>query len=446
MKNFRLNLIIRVILLTLSIILFSYIFFNTEYIATLVILILIIIYQIFALIRYIDSTNKELARFLQSIKYSDFSQTFSKKFLGSSFEELNTAFNEVMLKFQKTRTEKEEHYRYLQTVMQHVGVGLISYNLEGKVEFINNAAKKILNISYLNNIEMLNNVTKGLGTSLLTIKAGEKSTLKIADENELIQLIVYATEFKMRDQLYTLISLQNIQSELEEKEMESWQKLIRVLTHEIMNSITPISSLAATVNYMLEKEDNPADGVKDETINDIKVAVNTIQKRSEGLLHFVDDYRNLTKIPKPNFQIFPIKNLFERIEKLMENKLKENNINFSKSIEPESLEITADPELIEQVLINLLINSIQAVAETKDPIITMMAHLDDRGKITLRIADNGPGISDELQEKIFIPFFSTKKNGSGIGLSLSRQIMRSHGGSIRISSYPDKETAFTLKF
>jgi two-component system, NtrC family, nitrogen regulation sensor histidine kinase NtrY len=367
MKNFRLNLIIRVILLTLSIILFSYIFFNTEYIATLVILILIIIYQIFALIRYIDSTNKELARFLQSIKYSDFSQTFSKKFLGSSFEELNTAFNEVMLKFQKTRSEKEEHYRYLQTVMQHVGVGLISYNLEGKVEFINNAAKKILNISYLNNIEMLNNVTKGLGTSLLTIKAGEKSTLKIADENELIQLIVYATEFKMRDQLYTLISLQNIQSELEEKEMESWQKLIRVLTHEIMNSITPISSLAATVNYMLEKEDNPADGVKDETINDIKVAVNTIQKRSEGLLHFVDDYRNLTKIPKPNFEIFPVKNLFERIEKLMENKLNENKISFSTSIEPASLEVTADPELIEQVLINLLINSIQALAEINNP-------------------------------------------------------------------------------
>jgi two-component system, NtrC family, nitrogen regulation sensor histidine kinase NtrY len=351
-----------------------------------------------------------------------------------------------MLKFQKTRSEKEEHYRYLQTVMQHVGVGLISYNLGGKVEFINNAAKKILNISYLNNIEMLNSVTKGLGTSLLTIKAGEKSTLKIADENELIQLIVYATEFKMRDQLYTLISLQNIQSELEEKEMESWQKLIRVLTHEIMNSITPISSLAATVNYMLEKEDNPADGVKDETINDIKIAVNTIQKRSEGLLHFVDDYRNLTKIPKPNFEIFPVKNLFERIEKLMENKLNENKISFSTSIEPASLEVTADPELIEQVLINLLINSIQALSEINNPKINLAAYLDDRGKITLRITDNGPGISDELQEKIFIPFFSTKKNGSGIGLSLSRQIMRSHGGSIRISSYPNKETVFTLKF
>jgi len=453
MKNFRFNLIIRTLLLTVSIILFFYVYFKTELLATLIILAVIIIFQLFSLIRYIDATNKELTRFLNSIKYSDFSQTFVKQKLGSSFEELNKAFNEVMNEFQRTRTEKEEHFRFVQTVIQHVGVGLISFNQEGKVEFINNAAKKLLKLPYLHNIFALNSISPGLADKFYNIKTGEKSTIKIADENELIQLIVYAAEFKMRNQKYTLLSLQNIQPELEEKEMEAWQNLIRVLTHEIMNSVTPISSLAGTVNEMID----PAFGsgkyeslIKDkEAINDIKIAIDTIKKRSDGLIHFVDDYRSLTRMPEPVFQIFLIKDLFERIKKLMENELKENNIKLLTFVEPEKLELTADPELIEQVIINLIINSIYFLKNSNPEDsgqIKLIGQIDERGKIVIKVSDNGPGISNEIQEKIFIPFFSTKKGGSGIGLSLSRQIMRSHGGSIRVSSKPGLETVFTLKF
>ena len=451
MKNFRFNLIIRTLLLVLSIFLFFYIYFNIRLLATLIILGLITIYQLFSLIRYIDLTNKELTRFLNSIKYSDFSQTFVRQKFGTSFEELNNAFNEVMNEFQKTRAEKEESFRFVQTVIQHVGVGLISFNQEGKVEFINNAAKKILRVPYLHNIFALNNVNTGLGDNFYNIKAREKTTIKIADENELVQLIVYAAEFKMKNQKYTLISLQNIQPELEEKEMEAWQKLIRVLTHEIMNSIAPISSLAGTVNELLEpafnESRNPVSpGFNREAMNDIKIAINTIKKRSEGLIHFVDDYRSLTQIPQPVFQIFLLKNFFERVTKLMENELKANNIKLTRSVEPEMLELTADAELIEQVLINLIINSIYFLKETKNPEIKLIAQLDERGKTVIKVSDNGSGIDEEIREKIFIPFFSTKKGGSGIGLSLSQQIMRSHGGSIRVTSKPGLETVFNLKF
>jgi nitrogen fixation/metabolism regulation signal transduction histidine kinase len=452
MKNFRINLIIRILALALSILIFFYTYFNTGFVATLFILALFIIYLVISTIKYIDATNKELSRFLHSIKYSDFSQTFIKQKLGSSFKELNNSFNEVISEFQKTRSEKEEHYRFVQTVIQHIGVGLISFNQDGKVEFINNAAKKIFKIPLLNNIETLNNVSPGLGEKFLKIKTGEKTTIKIIDEEEIIQLIVFATEFKMRNQRYTLLSLQNIQNELEEKEMEAWQKLIRVLTHEIMNSVTPISSLAGTVHEMIDPAFNGKNTADDspsldaEAVNDIKVAVDTIKKRSEGLIHFVDDYRSLTSIPEPVFQIFLIKDLFERIKKLMENDLKVNNIKLIISVEPEKLELTADSELIEQVLINLIVNSIYFLKGAVNPQIKLTGQIDERGKTVIKVSDNGPGINEELADKIFIPFFSTKKGGSGIGLSLSRQIMRSHGGSIHISSKPFLETIFTLKF
>ena len=446
MKNFRLKLILRLLVLSATIFLLFYLYYNTQLYATLVIVLLIIAYEIYSIIRFIDVTNKELSRFLQSIRYSDFSQSFNSTALGSTFKELNSAFNEVILQFQKTRTEKEENFRYLQTVMQHVGVGLISFDNNGKVEFINNAAKKLLSIPFLNNINGLDRINPGLADKISSIKSGEKVTIKIVDKNELIQLIVYATEFRLRNQNYTLVAMQNIQSELEENEMEAWQKLIRVLTHEIMNSITPISSLAGTVNTIIAKSTENTTVFDEETSEDVKNALNTIQKRSQGLINFVENYRSLTKIPKPNFQIFTVKTLFERIDSLIGREFKQDGILFKCRIDPLSLELTADPELIEQVLINLLLNAKYAVKTAAKPEINLLAKLDSRSKVEIAVTDNGPGIKEDIQEKIFIPFFSTKKEGSGIGLSLSRQVMRSHGGSIRVTSTPDVVTAFILKF
>jgi len=440
-KNFTFNILIRVLLLTAGIASFIYLLITTELYATLIILLVFNIFILYSIIHYVTITNRQVSRFLSSIRHSDFSQSFVNNTTGSSFEELNKSFNEVIHKFLLTRTEKEENYRFLQTVIQHVGVGLISFNTSGEVEFINNAAKKMFNLNNLQNINLLNNIQPGLALKFLKLSPGEKATLKIINDNDITQLIVYATEFKQRDQNYKLVSLQNIETELEEKEMEAWQKLIRVLTHEIMNSITPISSLAGTVNTILSDIKKPDDGV----IDDLKAAVTTIQKRSEGLLHFVNNYRTLTKVPKPDFKIFPIKDLFKTIEKLMLSELKENNISFNTKIEPATLELTADPEQIEQVIINLIVNAVYVLQNHPNPSLSLTANLDERGKVLIKITDNGPGIPEEAIDKIFIPFFSTKKSGSGVGLSLSRQIMRAHGGNIRVSSKPG-ETIFTLRF
>ena len=445
-NNFRFSIILRVIILGISITLLFYLIFYTSLYASIIVLGLIIIYQIYSLIIYVEKTNRDLARFLSAIEYSDFSQTFIDKSLGSNFSDLYKSFNNVISKFQNTRNETEEHLRYLETVMQHVGVGLISYNQSGEVQFINNAAKRLLKVTHLNNISALGRTSKNLTEKLFEMKTGEKAAIKIVDENDFIQLIIYATEFKLRSQRYMLVSLQNIQSELEDKEMEAWQKLIRVLTHEIMNSITPISSLASTVQTILSDNVNQYSNLDTESLDDINSAVNTIQKRSEGLIHFVDSYRNLTRIPKPDFQIFLINTLFERIEKLMATELREKGIIFFISINPKTLELTADPELIEQVIINLLINARQSLQLKDKGEIKLTALQDERGKVLIRVTDNGPGIPEENLEKIFIPFYSTKKNGSGIGLSLSRQIMRAHGGNIRVTSKLNEETVFTLRF
>jgi len=448
-NRFRINCIIRVILIGATSWLFFYLLFRTNLYTALFILGVLILYQVYALIYYVEKTNRDLARFFQSIKYEDFSQTFKVEGYGSSFDSLKSAFSEVMNAFRRTRAEKEEHFRYLQTVVQHIGIGLIAFQPDGEVELINTAAKRLLNVASLKNIKSLESLSKPLVEALLRLRSRESALVKVEDVNEVLHLALYATEFKLRAQKFSLVSIQNIHSELEEKEMEAWQKLIRVLTHEIMNSITPIASLTSTISNLIReaygKKKKPKK-LDSEVLQDIQQALQTIQKRSQGLLHFVDAYRNLTLIPKPNFQIFPIQELFNRIRKLMQVNIEKNSIRFKVNVDPETLELTADPELVEQVLINLMLNAFQAVEGRKDAQIELKALLDGRGRIVIQVADNGPGIPKENIEKVFVPFFSTKEGGSGIGLSLSRQILRLHNASLGVHSEPNVQTIFTLRF
>lgn len=448
-RSFRINCILRVLVLGGTISLFFYLVFQTALYATLLIVTCIIVYQIYALIHYVEKTDRDLTRFLDSIKHADFSQTFSVSGLGTAYDNLKSAFNGVAEEFRKARAEKEEQYRYLQTVVQHVGNGLMAFDENGSVELLNTAAKRILKVPYLRNIRGLNGFSQEFVEALFRLKSGERTLVKINDEDELLQLVVYATEFRGRHQNLKLVSIHNIQSELEEKEMEAWQKLIRVLTHEIMNSVTPIASLASTVNEMLAVKQNGKNEVSEFSIDekeDMQGAVQTIEKRSKGLINFVDAYRKLTRIPEPDFQIFRVSDLFSSISRLMETQLESHVISYVNRIEPESLELTADPELIEQVLINLFTNAIQAVKGRTKPEIRLTARLDERGRSSIQVHDNGPGIHSEALEKIFIPFFTTKRGGTGIGLSLSREIMRGHGGAITAYSKPDEGTVFTLRF
>lgn len=448
-RRFRVNITVRILTLSLFLCLFFFLLFRTELFAALFITAVLSAYQIYSLIRYVETTNRDLSRFFETIKYEDFSQTFKDDGRGKSFSELRTAFNDICDAFRKARSEKEQHYHYLQTVVQHIGVGLIALQRNGDVELINTAAKRLLRVPRLKNVKSLEKFSKPLVEKLLNLRSKEKALVKVYDNGELLYLSLYATEFKLGGQDISLVSIQNIQSELEKTEIEAWQKLIRVLTHEIMNSITPISSLASTMTDLIGEDFSGLSSDSEsyqETLDDLRQAIKTIQKRSQGLLHFVDAYRNLTLIPQPNIQIFPLQELFDRVEKLMQANIEGKGINFKAEVNPKSLEMTADPELIEQVLINLLLNALQALDQRQDPQIHLDAHLDDRGRILIQIKDNGPGISKENLDKIFIPFFSTKDGGSGIGLSFSRQIMRLHTGTINAHSIPDYQTTFTLRF
>jgi two-component system nitrogen regulation sensor histidine kinase NtrY len=448
-KRFSLLITVRIVILFLTIALEIYLILNSQLYATIFILFIIIVLQIYFLIKFVGRTNKEIVRFLDSIKYSDFSQNFNLRLKGSSFEDLSNSFSTVINKFQNTRAEKEEHYRYLQTVIQHIGIGLIAFTPDGEIELINNAAKKLFKLNAFKNIKELSVLNKDLPQSLLNLKAGNKILQKVVDENELIQLSISATEFRMRGKQFTLISLQNIQSELEDVEIEAWQKLIKVLTHEIMNSITPITSLASTADSILKKFDSDKYRISDdpkELLIDVRGAINTIQKRSNGLLHFVDAYRNLTKVPIPNFNLINVGGMFERVSRLLSEEISKRNIKLNCTVKPDKLEITADADQIEQVLINLVLNSLYALEGKENPEINLIGFIDRGGHGIIQVADNGPGIPGDIIEKIFIPFYTTRKGGSGIGLSLSQQIMRAHRGNIRVNSSPGEGTIFTLRF
>ena len=448
-KNFKLNCSVRIILIAITMLLTFISVYNLGFSVTPILLGLITILQISSMLQYIQKTNRYLTTFLESIRYSDFSRSFKIDGLGSAFDGLKTAFNHVIEDFQKIRTEREEHYHYLQNVIQHIGISLIAFRKNGQVEMMNNSAKKLFQINRLSNIKELKKYSEELVRTLRDLKPGKRKLVQVSDEDVILQLAIYSTEFKLSNRTIKLVSIQNIQSELEEQEMAAWQKLISVLTHEIMNSITPIASLSATVNDLLKNidtTDNIPQEIDDEIVIDIRNSLTTIHKRSTGLIRFVESYRNLTKIPKPEFEIIPVKNIFDNVKLLMEKELHKSNINCSKSIIPETLEVTADQQQIEQVLLNLLKNSQHALEGQENGKIELNAFLDKRGKVAIQVVDNGPGILEDVIDKIFIPFFTTKANGSGIGLSLSRQIMRFHGGTITANSELNVKTEFTLKF
>ncbi len=409
--------------------------------------VVVLLVQVVLLIRALDKTNKEIAGFLSSIKYDDFSHTYPTKGNSPSMDRLYGEFNSVIKKFREIRADKEANYHYFRTIVQHVGIGLITFNKLGDVQIINSSAKRLLGIDSISNIFELSKISPKLVESLVKLKTGGSDLIEFTQEGTRTQLSIYVIELVLRGEEFKLVSVQNIQSELEEKEMDAWQNLIRVLTHEIMNSVTPLSSLAATV------EENLVDNIEDDVpierdeIEDIYLAVQTIKRRSEGLIRFVSDFRNLTKIPQPKIAQEEVSKVLDHILLLLKHELDGKNVKLTIDISPKDLTFNIDKELLDQVLINLLQNAIHALDENEgDKHIILRAFKNEYDRTTLTIRDNGSGIDEEALSKIFIPFFTTKKQGSGIGLSLSKQIMRKHGGAITVKSVINEGTEFTLRF
>jgi two-component system nitrogen regulation sensor histidine kinase NtrY len=447
-STFRIGILTRVVVISMTTFLLVYLIsFNEKYVSAVIVAGAIII-EIIELFRFATVTNKKITKFLESIRYSDFSSSFSyDNKLGGSFKELNKAFNSVADAFRKERAEKEEHLNYLNTVVQHVTTGLLSFDVDGKVGLINSAARRFLNMPQLRNISEILVVNVTLYKKLKQMVPGEKALIRVNGE---INLSIHATELKLRGHSYKLMALQNIHSELESKEVEAWQNLTRVLRHEIMNSITPIASLTGTLNEILAEDLKPSGKdtfeLSDETLSDLEEGLQTIENRSKGLVTFVDAYRDYTSIPKPKFGLIKIDELFDHITQLLKREFVEIGIDFHVNIHFKDLEITADRELIEMVMINLLKNAKEATRECEEAKIELVARIDGDQRVLFDVKDNGPGIIPEAQERIFIPFYTTKKSGSGIGLALSRQIMQLHHGTLSVKSEPDLYTIFTMKF
>lgn len=447
-STFQFGILFRVIVISLTSFLFVYLVsFNQKYVSAVIVAGAILI-EIVELFRFTTVTNKKITKFLESIRYSDFSSSFSyDNNLGRSFKELNKAFNSVADAFRKERADKEEHLNYLNTVVQHVTTGLLSFDGDGKVGLMNSAARRFLNMPQIRNISEILAVNVTLYKKLKQMDPGEKALIRVNSE---LNLAIHATELILRGHSYKLIAMQNIHSELESKEVESWQNLTRVLRHEIMNSITPIASLTGTLNEILSEDLKPLGNdkfeISDESLSDLEEGLQTIENRSKGLVKFVDAYRDYTSIPKPKFGRIKIDELFDHICQLLKREFKEIGIDFHANTHFNNLEITADRELIEMVLINLLKNAKEAIKDTEEPKIELVARVDGERRVLLDVKDNGPGIIPEAQQRIFIPFYTTKKSGSGIGLALSRQIMQMHHGSLSVKSEPDLYTIFTLKF
>lgn len=444
--DYRVGLLGRIALVAASLFLLAYAMIDSWGVFMISLFLILVVFQIIFLVRYSESSFKKVRLFLDNIKQDKYSQLYPVKFDGTETDDLHIEFNAILAKLKEDQAEKEANYQYFRSVFKHLSIGLITFGENGEIQILNVAAKRILNVDDLKSISDIESINKELHLAIQNLRTGGSELIKIAHPDGIMQLSVYVIELLMRGEKFKLVSLQNIQSELEEKEMEAWQNLVKVLTHEIMNSIAPISSLAGTLKGEIEYKMDHNEPLSPTDMEDCLLGITTIEKRSEGLISFVSDFRSLAHIPTPKFGSIGISRLFDQLEVLLQNQLEAQEIKFIKELNPKELILFGDQMQIEQVLINLLQNAIQALEDSDGKVITLRAFIDEAGKIILEVSDTGKGIEEEALGKIFIPFFTTKKKGSGIGLSLSKQIMRRHKGNIQVRSTLGEGTTFKLIF
>jgi two-component system, NtrC family, nitrogen regulation sensor histidine kinase NtrY len=430
-KYFHTRVAIRVIFLGITMALFQFMIARPNMLFAAILTFVILILQLVEIFRFVSQTNRKLTRFLESVKYSDFISGFTAdNKLGKSFKDLNIAF---------------KHWQYLNTIVQQVRTGILSFDTNGEVQLMNANAKRFTGVSSIKNIQELIQINPRLYHAINSVEPGKSELYKSGTD---LYLTIQATEIRIRGMDVKLVTLQNIQPELQKQELESWQNLTRVLRHEIMNSITPISSLTSTLreilDYDLVKKESHYE-LKNEGAEDLREGLVTIENRSKGLIKFIDAYREYTSLPKPRMTTVRVYDLLENVSQLMKNEIRKTKVDYHFECKSEYLTINADIEMIEQVLINLLKNAVEALAEVEGPKLRLTGRVQDNAVI-IEVEDNGPGIIKEAREHIFVPFYTTKRTGSGIGLSLSRQIMQMHNGTLSVESEPDVKTVFTLKF
>jgi two-component system nitrogen regulation sensor histidine kinase NtrY len=446
-NRYEWRLVLRVILMFITLTATSVLVEKgSGYYMFLVITVPLVIYEVIDLIRFQKKAQDEVSQFVESIHYRDFSRHFDVRKAPNELKPLRKGFNDINTTFKLISRERETQYHYLQKILELVDTGIISYEQEsGETGWINEAFKKLIGVPYLKTIHSLEKREEVLYQEIIKLKPGDSKILTVTRNQQLVKILVTASVMRSEDKIYKLIAFQNVSEALDETESKAWQKLLNVMTHEIMNSVAPISSLADTLKNRLQSPEIANSPVSSQ-LEDLELGIDTIKRRSEGLLKFTESYRSLNKITKLDLTKILVRNLFESLNRLMRPTLEKKHIELEIILRDPALAIEADLNLIEQVLINLLVNAIEAVKDREHPLLTLSAEVLGNGKTLVKVADNGLGMPTELLDKIFIPFFSTRKTGSGIGLSLCKQIMLLHKGNIQVQSTDGVGSTFILQF
>jgi len=439
--GFRTQIIIRVVILLSLCIVLGAVLTSTNWFFTPLVIALLILITTINLIHYQETTNRDITVFLTSLKQSNFTNHYFPKRKGKSFDRLEELFYDINESFLKVNLEKESHYQYLQALNENIGVAIISYLNSGEIQLINTAAKKLIRKPILTNISHLELITPDIYHQIkdLEISGGTKviSTMIAGDQHE---LSITCRHFVAKDVPFHVVLIQDIKKALDDKESQSWQRLVKVLTHEIMNSVTPIASLSEAVNQSMKASDIKS--LNQEDLKDLQISIETIENRSKGMVKFVNAYKDYARDLELNKQDIEASKLISNVTNLLTSLLEENKVELSYEIKPESLRINVDSGLLEQVLINLIKNAIEALKDQKDALINITVNKENQ-YCNITVVDNGSGISNENLNNIFVPFFTTKRKGSGVGLSLSKKIMQLHGGDIQVKS-SEKGTVFIL--
>ena len=447
-KRIYLNIIVRIVLITVISVITGFLVANrTNYFYPSSLFLLIIILAI-NLIVYLNTTNRRIQFFFDAVRNEDSNLSFPSDPRNKSLKELYVSMNNVSRQIQQLKIENRQQEQYFQTLIEHLAIGIITFNKKGFILHANSPAKLLLSADILTHIQQVERINRQLYQTIKTIRPSERRLVSMPSEKGEIQLSIKASSLKTRDEELTIVSIQDIKNELDEKEVDSWMRLIRVLMHEIMNSITPITSLSESLLGIYNHDGIPAQPheITEKNISTTLQGLNVIKEQGKGLMSFVESYRKLTRIPKPDSKLFKVSNLFSRIQILYNSLGNSEKIKLTIDLKDPELELFADENQISLVLINLLKNAIEANADNPESTITISAGKDPENKPEIRVSDNGHGIPLNLIDEIFVPFFTTRKEGSGIGLSISKQIMLLHGGNLKVRSLPGIETTFCLNF
>lgn len=439
-KSFKVGFIIRILVLAIAILALVYSGLILNNFIRSIFSFAFCVISIAELFNFINKTNKDFMSFMNALIYEDFTNYYSKS--KNQNTEVYELFNKLNEKYRKIAFEKEVQYAFLQTIIKHINIGILVLDKEKNIVLVNHFLLKLLGLPKIKSIYDIEKKSLKLKNELDKIEAGNSKLVELVLNGELFRITINVSFFKLDGLPYKLFSLQDINMELDEQEINSWQKLIRVLTHEIMNSVTPISSLTSSLNNLLRKaiEQNNIDSKHLEYLSS---GLNAVQGRSEGLIKFTEAYKKLTQIKYPEFELVNIEKTFEHVILLLKTEIEESNIKVLISVTSD-FNLLADKSMLEQVLINMVKNSIYELSEVSEPYIHLR-YFTENHKYIIQIIDNGKGIPDDKIDKIFVPFFTTKEKGSGIGLSFARQVMRMHKGTINVKS-DDINTIFTLKF